>query len=73
MPDAATIGRRIKEIRHEKGLTQAQFADLLGISTSTVAMYEVGERMPRDEIKKKIADAAGSKVDPIFFGDDNHE
>lgn len=67
MPDESTVASRIKSIRTKLGMTQAQFAQTLGVSVSTVAMYEAGERVPRDEIKKKIAKAAGTLVDPIFF------
>lgn len=33
-------------LRKKKGLTQMQFAKLIGVSTSTVAMWETGQRKP---------------------------
>ncbi|MDE5757194.1 MAG: helix-turn-helix transcriptional regulator, partial [Allobaculum sp.] len=59
----------LKTIRIKLGLSQEEFARKLGIAQSAVAMYEIGERTPRDEIKKKIAIMAKSKIDPIFFED----
>ena len=44
------------ELREERGLNQAQLADKLGISPSSMSAYELGTRIPRDEIKVKIAD-----------------
>ena len=33
-------------LRKKKGLTQMQLAKLIGVSTSTVAMWETGQRKP---------------------------
>ncbi len=73
MPDAKYIGSKIKKIRKELRLSRTEFAELLGISLSAVAMYETGERIPRDEIKYKISRLAGTSVDPIFFTEHAHE
>ncbi|MBO4990051.1 MAG: helix-turn-helix transcriptional regulator [Clostridia bacterium] len=40
--DQIKIGRFIKECRREKGLTQQQLADLLGITFKTVSKWECG-------------------------------
>lgn len=63
--DGVEIGRRLVQLRGER--TQDQVADDLGISTSAVGMYERGERIPKDEIKKKIAEYFGKTVQEIFF------
>ena len=47
--------------------TRAEIAQALGITKSAIAMYERGERIPRDDIKKKIALFYGKTVDEIFF------
>lgn len=49
------LGKRIKKIREEKGFTQQQLADELGISIHTVSKYEQGQREPSMEIMNKIA------------------
>lgn len=69
MPDKKIVGDRLRTIRTKLGLSQEEFAKKLGIAQSAVAMYEIGERTPRDEIKKKIAVIAKSKIDSIFFED----
>ncbi len=40
------IGRRIKKVRKEFDLTQAEFASRIGSSQNTVARYEMGQRSP---------------------------
>lgn len=69
MPDSKTIGKRIATLREKKGLTQAQLARLIGVGTSTVTMWEIGERIPRDEMKVKLAEQLGRSVKFIFFDD----
>ena len=38
-----------------------------GISVSALAMYESGKRMPRDEIKVKLARYYNTTVEALFF------
>ena len=45
-----------KRLRTSSGLTQAEIAEKLGISRSTIGMYETGAREPDFETLEKIAD-----------------
>ena len=47
--------------------TQAEVAEMLGIGQSTYAIYETGERVPRDEMKIKISELYKRSVQSIFF------
>lgn len=47
--------------------SQSEIAAAIGITKSAWAMYERGERVPRDEIKYRIARYFGRTVDEIFF------
>lgn len=49
------IGRKIKELRLKKGITQEKLAKVLGVTTSMVGMYETGARKPSYEVLNKIA------------------
>lgn len=60
-----SIGKKLKELRGDK--TQIQICKDLGITTTSYSMYETDQRVPRDEIKKKIADYYKISVDKIFF------
>lgn len=63
--DSEKIAVKLTCLRGEK--SREQVAKDLGISVSAVAMYETGARIPRDEIKKKIATYYGVSVEAIFF------
>jgi len=43
------IAERIKEIRTENKLTQAQFGDKLAVSQDTVSLWEKGKSLPTAE------------------------
>lgn len=58
-------GTKLKALRGKK--TQQQVADDLGITKSALAMYERDERIPRDEIKVKIASYYNESVQFLFF------
>ena len=47
----ATLANRIKTLRTERGLTQAEFGKRLGVVKSTVSLYENGRSVPNDQIK----------------------
>lgn len=46
----------LKYLRQSKGLSQREFAEKIGVSPSTISMYEVGQREPDFETEEKIAD-----------------
>lgn len=63
--DAKAIGERLQKLRGDK--TQEAVAKELGVSPSAVGMYENGERIPRDDVKIRIAAYYGKSVSEIFF------
>ena len=67
------IGKKMLDLRKEKQETAEQMAEALGISQSAVAMYENGKRIPRDEIKIRIAEHFGVSVESIFFPEKQHK
>ncbi len=44
-----------------------EVANAVGVSVSAIAMYENGDRIPRDEIKIKLADYYKTTVQKLFF------
>lgn len=44
---------RLKKLREAKGLSQAELAKIIGISASSIGMYEQGRRTPEVETLKK--------------------
>ncbi len=55
------------ELREQRGLNQAQLAEKLSISPSSVSAYEQGVKVPRDELKVKIAEFFGVSVLDLFY------
>lgn len=59
------IAKRLMELRADR--SQEEVTTALGISKSTWSMYENAERIPKDEIKIKIANYFNKTVQEIFF------
>ena len=63
--DNKKVGERLVKLRGNR--TQQEVADTVGISVSAMGMYERGERIPRDEIKIKLAKEYNTTVQDLFF------
>lgn len=68
-PNLENIGRRIREIRGFD-LTQAQFADMLGIRQNTLSSYEKGRIVPTLEMLLKLKAYSGKSIDWIVTGEE---
>lgn len=62
------LGQRIAKLRREAGLSQAELACCLDISTSAVGMYEQGRREPSVDILVRMAGSLGVSVDYLLTG-----
>lgn len=56
----------LKEIREARGLTQAQLADLIGVSRKTINTVENGVYVPSTVIALKLAAALDEPVEALF-------
>lgn len=63
--DALRIGEKLVELRGD--IPQERVAKDNGISISALSMYEQGNRIPRDEIKIKLAAYYNTTVQELFF------
>lgn len=52
-----TIGENIRKYRKEKGLTQKELAERLGVSQAMITQYENGKRIPKIDTINNIAGA----------------
>ena len=59
------IAERLQKLRGER--SREEVAKAVGVSISAIAMYENGERIPRDGIKLKLAEYYQKSVQEIFF------
>ena len=60
-----SVGERLRALRGER--TQEEISKELGITKSSYAMYERGERTPRDEVKVRISKYYGVSVQELFY------
>lgn len=63
--DSRKIGNRLVSLRGTR--TQEDVAKAIGVSVAAIGMYERGERIPRDEIKIKLASYYDTTIQAIFF------
>lgn len=62
----ANFGSILKNLRISRGITQVELAAKLGISRSTVGMYETGGREPDFETMEAIADIFNVDMDYLM-------
>ena len=66
------LGKKIRAHRDELGLTQAELADKLGLTYSSVSQWESGRATPRTPILRQLADLFGTTVAELM-GEDASE
>lgn len=62
-----SVGDKIKELRTDKGETQAQLGQAIGVTAMAISKYESGEATPSDDNKVKLARHFGRSIQEIFF------
>ncbi len=60
------LGKRLKELREERNLTQKQVAVALGIHSVTYLHYEKGQREPPLSLLADMAKFYGETVDYLL-------
>uniref|UniRef100_UPI003FEE716E helix-turn-helix transcriptional regulator n=1 Tax=Candidatus Fimenecus sp. TaxID=3022888 RepID=UPI003FEE716E len=64
------FSKQLKCLRNKKHLSQAQLAKKIGVSSSTVAMWEIGEREPKNyKTLEIIADFFNVSLDYLIDRD----
>lgn len=56
----------MKNLRHERGLTQRAVAEKVGVSRGLISMVEGGNVLPYPSLRKRIARALGVNVADIW-------
>ncbi|MDX1607873.1 MAG: helix-turn-helix transcriptional regulator [Candidatus Spechtbacterales bacterium] len=68
MDSNAKIGKKLKKIRKQMGMSQKEFGKKLGISGSFVGYIENNKRRVNPNLLKKISDLTGKPVS-YFYGE----
>lgn len=61
------IGRRVRKMRHLRGMTQEKLAEYANISTVYVSHIETGSAKPSLPVVVAIADALNVRVDALLY------
>ena len=64
--NSASIGKRIRTCREQKGWTQLAFAEKVGISIAYTGMIERGEKIPKLETFIRIANVLEVSADLLL-------
>lgn len=67
-----SVGENIKALRESRGLTQAQLADIVGVSDKAVSTWESGKREPRMGVVERLAAYFNVDKSTLLFGDGDH-
>ena len=67
MDDKLVLKNRLKEARAAKGLSQAQLAELVGVSRNTISSIETGQFNPTAKLALVLCVALEKKFEDIFY------
>jgi len=61
------VENRVKIARVEKGLTQEQLADLVGVTRQTIILIEAGKYNPTLKLCLMVKKITGKSLDDLFW------
>ena len=67
MNDQLILKNRLKEARMEKKLSQAQLAELVGVSRNTISSIETGQFNPTAKLALVLCIALDKKFEEVFY------
>ena len=67
MEDTLILHNRIKEARMEKGLSQSELAEMVGVSRNTISSIETGQFGPTAKLALVLWIALDRKFEELFY------
>ena len=67
MDDKLELKNRLREIRAEKRMSQAQLAGLVGVSRNTISSIETGQFCPTAKLALVLCIALDKKFEDVFY------
>ena len=67
MDDQLILKNRLKVARAEKGLSQTQLAELVGVSRNTISSIETGQFNPTAKLALLLCIALDKKFEELFY------
>ncbi|NMO50784.1 helix-turn-helix transcriptional regulator [Actinoplanes sp. TBRC 11911] len=68
---ATVVGHRLSQIRRDRGLTQQQVADRMGVTKGRISQIEQGKISGQDVLARYAAALGGRLHQAIYFDDGN--
>ena len=69
MKEELILKNRLKEARSEKNLSQAQLAEIVGVSRNTISSIETGQFNPTAKLALVLCIALDKKFEDLFYFD----
>lgn len=69
MNEKLILKNRLKEVRGERGLSQTQLAELVGVSRNTISSIETGQFSPTAKLALVLCIALDKKFEELFYFD----
>ena len=67
MDERLILKNKLKEIRAEKGLSQSELAEMVGVSRNTISSIETGQFCPTAKLALILCIALDRKFEDLFF------
>ena len=67
MDEQLILKNKLKEIRAEKGLSQSELAEMVGVSRNTISSIETGQFCPTAKLALILCIALDKKFEDVFF------
>ena len=67
MNDQLILKNRLRELRAEKGLSQSELAEMVGVSRNTISSIETGQFSPTAKLALILCVALDKKFEDVFF------
>ena len=67
MDEQLILKNKLKEIRAEKGLSQSELAEMVGVSRNTISSIETGQFCPTAKLALILCIALDKKFENVFF------
>ena len=67
MEEGLVLKNNLKEIRTEQGISQAQLANMVGVSRNTISSIETGQFNPTAKLALVLCIALDRKFEELFY------
>ena len=67
MKNKFILKNKLKEVRAEKGISQQELADMVGVSRNTISSLETGQYEPTAKLALVLAIALDMKFEDLFY------